>query len=194
MSCLFYEPHKLFYSQIKYCILLALTVHIHHSFRLEVDGNKTWCDAVYVCMCVCVCIYIYIYIYTHTHYLDFFLIDKTFSRIDYIFLSPSLISSNSSISILPILLSDHSAVLCSVPLSDVKAKSPRWRFNISLLSNQTFITSLKNILRTFLKLICPLMWILKYCGKRLSVLYEVSVYLSLLLLPSENSPVYTIRK
>ncbi len=28
-------------------------------------------------------------------------------------------------SILPILLSDHSAVLCSVPLSDVKAKSPR---------------------------------------------------------------------
>ncbi len=68
---------------------------------------------------------------------------KTFSRIDYIFLSPSLISSNSSISILPILLSDHSAVLCSVPLSDIKAKSPRWRFNISLLSNQTFITSLK---------------------------------------------------
>ncbi len=39
---------------------------------------------------------------------------KTFSRIDYIFLSPSLISSNSSISILPILLSDHSAVVqCS---------------------------------------------------------------------------------
>ncbi len=65
------------------------------------------------------------------------------NRIDYIFLSSSLISSNSSISILPILLSDHSAVLCSVRLSDVKAKSPRWRFNISLLSNQTFITSLK---------------------------------------------------
>ncbi len=75
----------------------------------------------------------------------FFLIDKTFSRIDYIFLSPyfSLISSNSSISILPIVLSDHSAVLCSVPLSDVKAKSPRLRFNVSLLSNQTCITSLK---------------------------------------------------
>ncbi len=46
---------------------------------------------------------------------------KTFSRIDYIFLSPSLISSNSSISILPILLSDHSAVLCSVPLSEQQA-------------------------------------------------------------------------
>ncbi len=85
----------------------------------------------------------------------FFLIDKTFSRIDYIFLSPSLISSNSSISILPILLSDHSAVLCSVPLSDVKAKSPRWRFNISLLSNQSFITSLKEYIKEFLEINMP---------------------------------------
>ncbi len=80
---------------------------------------------------------------------------KTFSRIDYIFLSPSLISSNSSISILPILLSDHSAVLCSVPLSDVKAKSPRWRFDISLLSNQTFITSLKEYIKEFLGINMP---------------------------------------
>ncbi len=77
------------------------------------------------------------------------------SRIDYIFLSPSLISSNSSISILPILLSDHSAVLCSVPLSDVKAKSPRWRFNISLLSNQTFITYLKEYIKEFLEINMP---------------------------------------
>ncbi len=80
---------------------------------------------------------------------------KTFSRIDYIFLSPSLISSNSSISILPILLSDHSAVFCSVPLSDVKAKSPRWHFNISLLSNQTFITSLKEYIKDFLEINMP---------------------------------------
>ncbi len=85
----------------------------------------------------------------------FFLIDKTFSRIDYIFLSPSLISSNSSISILPILLFDHSAVLCSVSLTDVKAKSPRWRFNISLLSNQTFITSLKEYIKEFLEINMP---------------------------------------
>ncbi len=79
---------------------------------------------------------------------------KTFSRIDYIFLSPSLISSNSSISnyqfyYLIILL------LCSVPLSDVKAKSPRWRFNISLLSNQTFITSLKEYIKDFLEINMP---------------------------------------
>ncbi len=80
---------------------------------------------------------------------------NTFSSVDYIFLSPSLISSNSSISILPILLSDHSAVLCSVPLSNVKAKSPRWRFNISLLSNQTFITSLKEYIKEFLEINMP---------------------------------------
>ncbi len=35
------------------------------------------------------------------------------------------------------------------------------------------------------------MWILKYCGKRLSVLYEVSVYLSLLLLPKRKLTSFT---
>ncbi len=46
-------------------------------------------------------------------------------------------------------------MLCSVPLSDVKAKSPRWRFNISLLSNQTFITSLKEYVKDFLEINMP---------------------------------------
>lgn len=36
---------------------------------------------------------------------------KTFSWIDYIFLSPNLIAGHTSITILPILLSDHSALL-----------------------------------------------------------------------------------
>ncbi len=120
---------------------------------------------------------------------------KTFSRIDYIFLSPSLISSNSSISILPILLSDHSAVLCSVPLSDVKAKSPRWRFNISLLSNQTFITSLKEYIKEFLEINMPsdvdpqILWETTKCAIR-GFLYIFLFYSC----QSENSPVYTIRK
>ncbi len=39
--------------------------------------------------------------------------------------------------------------------SDVKAKSPRWRFNISLLSNQTFITSLKEYIKEFLEINMP---------------------------------------
>ncbi len=46
-------------------------------------------------------------------------------------------------------------MLCSVPLSDVKAKSPRWRFNISLLSNQTSITSLKEYIKEFLEINMP---------------------------------------
>ncbi len=46
-------------------------------------------------------------------------------------------------------------MLCSVPLSDVKAKSPRWRFNISLLSNQTFITSLKEYIKEFILINMP---------------------------------------
>ncbi len=46
-------------------------------------------------------------------------------------------------------------MLCSVPLSDVKAKSPRWRFNISLLSNQTFITSLKEYIKEFIEINMP---------------------------------------
>ncbi len=46
-------------------------------------------------------------------------------------------------------------MLCSVPLSDVKAKSPRRRFNISLLSNQTFITSLKEYIKEFLEINMP---------------------------------------
>ncbi len=39
-------------------------------------------------------------------------------------------------------------MLCNISLSNIKAKSPRWRFNISLLSNQTFITSLKEYIKS----------------------------------------------
>ncbi len=46
-------------------------------------------------------------------------------------------------------------MLCRVPLSDVKAKSPRWHFNISLLSNQTFISSLKEYIKAFLEINMP---------------------------------------
>ncbi len=37
----------------------------------------------------------------------------------------------------------------------MKAKSPRWRFNLSLLSNQTFITSLKEYIKEFLEINMP---------------------------------------
>ncbi len=85
-------------------------------------------------------------------------------------------------------------MLCSVPLSDVKAKSPRWRFNISLLSNQTFITSLKEYIKEFLEINMPSDVDPQILWERLSVLYEVSVYLLFYSCQRENSPVYTIRK
>lgn len=53
-------------------------------------------------------------------YTFFFNRHKTFSRKDYIFVSPSLISGNASISIQPILTSAHSAILCSVDLPNTK--------------------------------------------------------------------------
>ncbi len=77
-------------------------------------------------------------------------------------------------------------MLCSVPLSDVKAKSPRWRFNISLLSNQTFITSLKEYIKEFLEINMPSDVDPQILWETTSVLYEVSVYLSLLLLPKRK--------
>ncbi len=76
----------------------------------------------------------------------------------------------------------------------LKPSPPRWRFNISLLSNQTFITSLKEYIKEFLEINMPSDVDPQILWERLSVLYEVSVYLSLLLSQSENSPVYTIRK
>lgn len=74
---------------------------------------------------------------------------KTFSRIDYIFLSPTL-AGHTSINILPILLSDHSALLCNIDLPNIKTKAPRWRLNTSLLTNSGFLSSLKVQLKDFL--------------------------------------------
>ncbi len=58
--------------------------------------------------------------------------------------------------------------------------------NISLLSNKTFITSLKEYIKEFLEIDMPSDVDSQYYGKRLSVLYEVSVYLYLLLLPKRK--------
>ncbi len=63
-------------------------------------------------------------------------------------------------------------MLCSVPLSDVKAKSSRWRFNLSLLSNKTFITSLKEYIKEFLEMNMPsdvdpqILWETTKCAMR----------------------------
>lgn len=75
---------------------------------------------------------------------------KTFSRMDYIYVSPSLVSGDTSISIQPILISDYSALLWSVDLPNTKNRAPRWGFNTSLLTNTTFLSLLKLQLKDFL--------------------------------------------
>ncbi len=66
--------------------------------------------------------------------------------------------------------------------------------NISLLSNQTFITSLKEYIKEFLEINMPsdvdpqILWETTVCA------IQVSVYLFFYSCQSENSPVYTIRK
>ncbi len=62
---------------------------------------------------------------TARHYTFFSSRHKTFSRIDYIFLNLALIAGHTSITILPVLLSDHSALLCNIDLPNVKTKAPR---------------------------------------------------------------------
>uniref|UniRef100_A0A671NCF5 Endonuclease/exonuclease/phosphatase domain-containing protein n=1 Tax=Sinocyclocheilus anshuiensis TaxID=1608454 RepID=A0A671NCF5_9TELE len=60
----------------------------------------------------------------------------TFSRIDYIFVSPQLNQLTTSVDILPIIISDHAPVLYTVELTRNPAKrAHRWHFNTTLLQN-----------------------------------------------------------
>lgn len=64
---------------------------------------------------------------------------QTYSRIDYIFVSPSLISNIPLIKMLPILLSDHSPIICNFLPSCPMPKLNRWRFNTTLFTNSDFL-------------------------------------------------------
>lgn len=74
------------------------------------------------------------------------------SRIDNMFFSPPLINNIAQIEMLPILISDHSPMSCTLtPLADY-SKARRWRFNDTLLSNATFLSQMKMQLREFIEL------------------------------------------
>lgn len=75
---------------------------------------------------------------------------KTFTRIDYILISRCLIQCVNSISILPMLISDHSAVACNLFPQVSFHRIKRWRFNTTLLSNEDFNKQLRASLITFL--------------------------------------------
>lgn len=75
---------------------------------------------------------------------------KSFSRIDYIFLSQSLVHLAKP-DILPILLSDHAPVLCLIHVKGVPQKATRWRFNESLLLNKGFEIQIREKLVEFIE-------------------------------------------
>ncbi|KAL2081000.1 hypothetical protein ACEWY4_022853 [Coilia grayii] len=74
----------------------------------------------------------------------------TSSRIDYIFISSSLINNTSQVNILPILISDHAPVICTLTPIVNHPKAQRWRFNTTLLSNKKFISEMEKQLEEFI--------------------------------------------
>ena len=75
---------------------------------------------------------------------------QSHSRIDYILLSASLITMTASIDFHPILISDHAPVQCTITPTSHKGRASRWRFNTSLLTNQGFISGIKDSLNHFI--------------------------------------------
>ena len=64
---------------------------------------------------------------------------KTYSRIDYIFISASLNHCMNATDILPIVISDHAPVLYNFEFLPTRSKvTHRLRFNMSLLQNADF--------------------------------------------------------
>ncbi|KAL0146580.1 hypothetical protein M9458_058211 [Cirrhinus mrigala] len=53
------------------------------------------------------------------------------------------------VSLLPLALSDHKAVIASVSINSKRARAPRWRFNTTLLRDEAFKTEFLNQLSVF---------------------------------------------
>lgn len=90
---------------------------------------------------------------TANNYTFFSARHKTYSRIDYIFVSPHLNQWINSTDILPIIISDHAPVMYNFQIQQSSHKcTHRWRFNTTLLQNSTFLKCLKNNLKMFLEI------------------------------------------
>lgn len=76
---------------------------------------------------------------------------KSFSRIDYLLISSELVSASSSINLLSRHISDHNPIEATFSFGDIRNnKSSRWRFNSSLLQNESFLNQLKLELNEFI--------------------------------------------
>ena len=77
---------------------------------------------------------------------------KTFTRIDFIFMSTAFISLVQSIEIKHMSLTDHHAYVCQVLFSNLPKRATRWRFNLTLLQNQDFCEQFEMELAEFLNI------------------------------------------
>uniref|UniRef100_A0A8C6SN61 exodeoxyribonuclease III n=1 Tax=Neogobius melanostomus TaxID=47308 RepID=A0A8C6SN61_9GOBI len=80
---------------------------------------------------------------------------KTFSRIDYIFVSKSLFQLICETDMIPFPLSDHRAVSCSLEVKTRQTRASRWRFNTTLLQKDDFKNELKQELDFFININKP---------------------------------------
>ena len=77
---------------------------------------------------------------------------KSYSRIDYIFLSSSLASPSYTAEIWPMSLSDHHSNFLKLNLVNYPKRAPRWRFNVMLLRDAAFSPQFKSKLHEFITL------------------------------------------
>lgn len=56
-------------------------------------------------------------------------VHKTHSRLDYIFVSQSLLDTTPTISIKPKIWSDHSPVFCHLNFAELRARNRSWQLN-----------------------------------------------------------------
>ena len=85
-------------------------------------------------------------------YTFFSAVHDVFTRIDYFFISKEILPSTMSSAIGNILISDRARVtLDLVPINDV-TKSPRWRFNSSLLQDDAFKAMLRTQIESFVEI------------------------------------------
>lgn len=77
---------------------------------------------------------------------------KSFSRIDYIFVSKSCFQNITNVSHIPFSLSDHKAIIAHASLAPRPARAPRWRFNTTFLQSDDFKTQFISELKIFVDL------------------------------------------
>uniref|UniRef100_A0A8C1LC25 Reverse transcriptase domain-containing protein n=1 Tax=Cyprinus carpio TaxID=7962 RepID=A0A8C1LC25_CYPCA len=77
---------------------------------------------------------------------------KSYSRIDYIFISTSLSSAVRDANICSLSLSDHDGNLCRLSLIPRPSRATRWRFNPKLLQDENFCSQFRNKFAEFIEI------------------------------------------